>query len=364
MDEAEKRDMNVILDIVLTHVSPTHDWVNADANYLNGTTSNQWGEDLPTPDFNEAVVAQYYIETFKYWMNEFGIDGYRVYINENIPEDFLTLLENEVSVQDQEAMLIFDGEVALEEEQKEYYHINDTIHEAANTIFSEPGQVLEPLFTSEELLTNDKDILFLDSHMTTRFAHEAIKKGHNPLTRWKLAWTYLATIPGVPMIYQGSEVPMDNGESEPDHRMAQLGNADEEMTSHFEQLAAINEEFEVMSTGDVEVVAHENAMTLYKRASEEETIYIAINNDTTSNMIPLSGLHEDVQLRGLLQDNIVRQQDDGTFRIALDRETADIFVVENDEGFNWFFIGFIIVVLGTFVGSVIYLSRKNKSTAS
>lgn len=88
---------------------------------------------------------------------------------------------------------------------------------------------------------------------------------------------------------------------------------------------------------------------------------MAINNDDESQVVELDELSEEYQLNGLIQDHIVRANDDGIFSIGLPRETAEIFIVEENEGFNWFFIGFVAFVFIFFVYFVIRLTRlQNK----
>ncbi|MCT2535615.1 alpha-amylase family glycosyl hydrolase [Aquibacillus koreensis] len=355
--EAHKRDIKVIIDMVLTHVSKTHPWLGSQPNWIGDSISNSWGDDLASLNTDNPDLQSYLIETTLYWMEETDIDGYRIYVDDTTPITFIESLQEEVHLVHPNAILFVDSFHPVESNPTPI--INDRAYKISTTVFSKSGNDLQPLVDLWDSQSN-KDGVYLDNQETTRFTREAVKEGENPTTRWKLALTYLYTTPGIPVIYQGTESTMDNGMDLPDHRTAQLNSGDEDLRNYMEQLAAIREEFPAISHGDIELVEHNNAMTLYKRMYKDETVYVAINNDTTTRVIGITDIPEGMQLNGLLQDNIVREQKDGEYKIALQRETADIFVIQEDQGMNWLFISFVVLVLGGFVVTVILLSRKNK----
>ncbi|MFB4475801.1 alpha-amylase, partial [Oceanobacillus caeni] len=80
----------------------------------------------------------------------------------------------------------------------------------------------------------------------------------------------------------------------------------------------------------------------------------------TSQDITVSGIEPGMQLRGYLEDNLVRADDNGDYRIGLPRESVEVFHLQPDKGLNWGFISFICGTLLLFIVGVIYLSRKQK----
>ncbi|MDL4842877.1 alpha-amylase family glycosyl hydrolase [Aquibacillus rhizosphaerae] len=360
--QARDRDLKVILDFVVTHVSEEHSWLTSNPTWIEDNKDLIWGDALPTPALDKPVVSDYFMESASYWINQTDVDGYRLYIDSSTPNQFISDFATYIKSQDSNLIvftdtsdqMVIDHAVASNE-----MVINHEVSQVMSTVFSKSGNSLEPLVEFWDGQNNQRG-LYMDSLVTPRFTREAVKQGENPLTRWKLALTYLYTIPGTPIIYQGSETTMDNGMDAPDHRMAQLNSGDEELKNYMEQLAAIRKQFPAITKGDIELVENNDGMTMFKRTFEGETIYVAINNDTETKTITLSDVPEGMQLTGLLQDNIVRKQQDGVFKIALERETADIFMIEEDTGINWLFVSFVVLVLGGFVTSVVILSRKSK----
>ncbi|QGH35654.1 hypothetical protein GI584_17060 [Gracilibacillus salitolerans] len=346
--EVDEHDMKVILDFVLTHVADDHAWVKQQSDWVAEPSMNQLDEELPTINLENEDVQQYFLETAVYWIKSTGIDGFHVYVDEQTPPSFIEELRQRIQAEKEDAFLIVDG---IEDENQ----IDHDFQREVVDILKQPGKSLEPLLTQEI-----NGFHYMESALTSRFTHETVKEGFHPVTRWKLASTLLYTLPGSSFVYQGVEVPMDNGVDEPDHRMAELNKEDEEITQHLEKLAAIRQDSSALKNGDIELIAQAGAMSVYKRSAEDQTMYIAINNDTETQVASLEGISADMQLKGLLEDNIVRQQNDGTYRVILERETSNIFVLEEDTGFNWFFIAMMIVILGGFVAFIVAISVKNR----
>jgi len=100
VDAAHQRGMKVILDWVPDHTSPDHAWVKQHPDYY---IRNDKGEpsvprddkgkltdwtDVLQLDYTNPAVRREMIEVMKYWLQEFGIDGYRVDVAGFIPIDF------------------------------------------------------------------------------------------------------------------------------------------------------------------------------------------------------------------------------------------------------------------------------------
>src|SRR5699024_9775923 len=126
------------------------------------------------------------------------------------------------------------------------------------------------------------------------------------------------------------------------------------------RMSSIREQFPVLVHGDFEQVTSNEGLSVFKRSLDEETMYIAINNDDTSHSVTIDEVDSSKQLTGLLGDDIIRESDNGLYKISIPRETSEIYVIEDDVGFNWYLIGFIIGTLLLFVFAIVYLSRKQK----
>lgn len=310
------------------------------------------------------------LETANYWINETKVDGFRLGVNSQMSINGLNKFTTEINKKHPNFFLFANGEKVKNNKQELKGAgidalANYPLYETAVSVFGQAGNSLPPLYERYE---ESKDSYgselirgnFVDTHETERFTKQAALNKQNPVTRWKLALTYLFTAPGVPIVYQGSEIPMGNGKGNFDHRMAQLNNGNEELKKYIEQLTAIRKKFPAITKGSFELVESKGAMSLFKRSYEGENVFVAINNDSATRTIAFDQVKKGMQLRGLIQDSIVREMDDGSYKVVLARETADIFIVEEDNGINWLFIAFILTVMGIFVGGIISVSIRNK----
>ncbi|WP_138416497.1 alpha-amylase family glycosyl hydrolase [Aquibacillus sediminis] len=360
VEKAHEMDLKVITDFVVTHVSPEHSWVTEQENWIAGETSNRWGEQLPVPNLENENVRQYLLETAIDWMEKTGIDGYRLHVNHDTPTDFIDQFSEQIQSQKPNSYLMVDGNDHGAPVSEGIITLDDRLYEQMTEVLSSAGHSLEPLFEQWQTSTDQMKGIYIDDHQTPRFTREAVNQEGNPITRWKLALTFMYMTPGTPIVYQGSEIPMDNGTSTPDHRMAQLNSGDDDLKQYYEKLATIREQLPVITEGELQYIDSNGAMSLFKLSNDDEMVYVAINNDEETKTITTKDIETGMQLNGLLQDNIVRAHEDGEFHIALDRETAEIFTVSGDTGLNWWFISFVVIVLGGFVVGVNYLSIKNK----
>ncbi|MFC4403221.1 alpha-amylase family glycosyl hydrolase [Gracilibacillus xinjiangensis] len=343
VEQAHEHDLKIILDFVISQVSPAHPF--ASQEQAEGLFNQQVSNLELTSDSND-----YIIEAAQFWINEAGVDGFHLYVNETTNSQVVEQFQDTIS---DNAFVIAEGieNVGIT--------MNQAFQQDAVNMLKQPSQSLAPLFEEGSTIAANK-VNYMDSVLTNRFTFETASEGYHPVTRWKLATTLLYTLPGSSLLYQGVEVPMDNGEAEPDHRMAELNKEDEEITKHIEKLSRIREVSPALTSGEFELVDQVGAMTVFKRETADETMYVAINNDTKTQVAMLEGINSDMQLTGLLEDDIVREQEDGTHRIVLDRETSNIFIVEENTGFNWFFITMMIAIFGGFIAFVIAFNSRVK----
>jgi pullulanase/glycogen debranching enzyme len=100
VDAAHARGMKLILDFVPDHTSPDHPWVREHPDWY---FKNDRGEpsvprdaqgrltdwtDVVQLDFGNPAVRREMIATMRWWLQEFGIDGYRVDVAGFLPLDF------------------------------------------------------------------------------------------------------------------------------------------------------------------------------------------------------------------------------------------------------------------------------------
>ncbi|ASK61324.1 hypothetical protein CFK37_03605 [Virgibacillus phasianinus] len=203
-------------------------------------------------------------------------------------------------------------------------------------------------------------LLYVDNAYTDRFTRKVVEGHLNPETTWKLALTYMYTTPGVPIVFQGSEIPMDGDTMEDVLKMVQFNSGSDKIQKFFQRISAIRKQFPVLSYGDFNLVDSKGALSVFKRTYKDKTMFISFNNDTETKTVSVKDVPEGMQLNGLLGDNIVRENEQDEYKIALDRESVEIYTIEEDKGLNWLFIGMVVGIFVAFVIFIMILSYKQR----
>jgi len=387
VEEAHKRDMKVIFDFVVNHTGQQHPWVDDpekkdwfhEESMIMGNSQTQleegWIYGLPDLKQENPEVKQYFMDVAEYWIEETGVDGFRLDTVKHVPKSFWKDFSDHVKSIDEDFFLL--GEVWSEDPSylAEYQEIGiDSLVDypffnAATEVFQKSGVDLDPLNRAwkrnEAFYENPSSLgTFLDNHDNKRFTRLAFNNDQNPVTRWKLALTYMYGAPGIPIVYYGSEIPMDGGEDPDNRRMMNFKSGDTELRQHIEQLSAIRSKFPSLTKGSFEQVVSDGAFGVFKRTYKDETAYLVINNSEETKVAHLKDIPEGEQLRGLIHDNVARKDGNGEVKIAINREMADIFIQEEEQGINFLFIGAMVVIIGGFVAFVAIVSRKNKQEST
>ncbi len=94
VDAAHAQGMKVIIDWVANHTAWDHPWVTSHPEYY---LKNDKGEFVPpVADWQDVIKLNYanpqlraeMIDALKFWLTEYGIDGYRCDVAEMVPTDF------------------------------------------------------------------------------------------------------------------------------------------------------------------------------------------------------------------------------------------------------------------------------------
>lgn len=364
--EAHNRDIKVILEFVTNYIAPTNpiatDPEKADWVKRKGVNSSQWLENVFVLNQENPEVKQYLFDAADFWIKETDIDGFKLHAADETDKTFLQEFSERIKEENPDFYLIA-GMLKTQQDVLEFPETidiveNTSLNEAMAALFSETGNPVSELYQTWEQNGKRIGLSYLDNEYSERFTRKVAENRQNPLTSWKLALTYLYTTPGVPYVYQGSEVPMDGGEYPDNLKMVQFNSGDQEIRDYLKKIGTLRLHFPALSYGDFELVDSDGAMSLFKRTYNNETIYLAFNNDTVSRAVSITGIEEGKKLKGLLGDNTVRENKNGEFKIGIDRESAEIYTIEDDTGLNWTFIGMILGIMALFIFAVVYLGRK------
>ncbi|ASS90496.1 alpha-amylase family glycosyl hydrolase [Aeribacillus pallidus] len=349
--EAHKRDLKVMIDFVF-ETGPNHPWLSDPAKkewFVEGSTTF----DVSRPD-----VQAFIIDVAKWWIKQSDIDGYRLIDANRTEPQFLKKMAEEIKSVKKDFVLVADiggGDPNT--------YQNSGIDAVMNTYFAKNAQksfsnVDEPLSGLDGFTQSNLPVVsFLDDEDIVRFTRKAVENEAFPVTRLKLALTYLYTLPVVPFVYYGTEIALDGGNGAVNYRMMDFRTSTE-IVEYITNLADIRKILPSLRTGQYHLLYEKDGMLVYQLKSGDETSIIAINNtsQTKSVTIGFRYLPDNHELRGYLKGGSIKSSKDG-YTITLERETAEIFKLDEQKGAS---IPFISILVGVPVLFILFLYAAYK----
>lgn len=370
VNEAHERDMKVVLEFVTNYVPKDHplaiqpdysDWI-----LTENVTGPDWTENVVQLNQDHPEVQEFLIESAAFWLEETDVDGLIFHAVDQSSVDFLAKLTTELKDEFPDKYLIgdvLDPQADIEEIVKstKLDGIDDyALGQAIADVFSAPDQSPVEIFDVFEASSDMNSLIFVDDKYSKRFTQRVSENGRNSVTSWQLTLTMMYTMPGNPLLLQGSELSMYGETAEDSQRLVPLHSGEPELKEFHNRISSLRSEFPALRYGDIEIVDARDSFVVFKRSYEGETLYIAINNGSESSYIDIPGVGSDNMLRGYLGDNIVRVNEEGNHRVGIPRETIEVYEVVDYQGINWLLISLVVGVMIIFVGAVIYLTLKQK----
>ncbi|EOP94128.1 MULTISPECIES: alpha-amylase family glycosyl hydrolase [Bacillus cereus group] len=287
---------------------------------------------------------QQVIDAMKWWIKEVDLDGSYVIHSEKKPRSFWDNAQKDMQVIKKDFRI-------MTKEDSEY---NEKIVES----FSKADVSVKSLYDVSK--KEGEFVTFLDDQETKRYARIAKENMYYPPSRLKLALTYLLTSPGIPNFYYGTEIALDGG-SVPDNRRLMDFKSDEKFMQHITKLGELRQARPSLRRGTFELLYDKSGMSILKRKYKNEVTLVAINNtkETQKVSLPASTIGEKQELRGLLEDEIIREENGG-FYLVLKREESNVYKVNGETGVNWLFISLIVGVNVLFIAFLIAVKRKRR----
>lgn len=301
--------IRVIIDAVFNHVgrgffafrdvqekrwdSPYKDWFHlsfdGNSNYNDGFWYEGWegNYDLVKLNLHNEDVVQHLFEAVDFWKNEFDIDGLRLDVAYCLDRDFLHRLREHCNAISPDFFLV--GEMV---HGNYYEYINDgmlhsvTNYECYKGLYSSMNSYnlfeivhsLLRLFGPEQwcLCRGMHLLAFVDNHDVSRIASILENPNHLPLI-----YGLLFGMPGIPIIYYGSEWGITGKKNDGDPALRPEVKEPEwnSLTDLIAKLAEIKQHSEALNYGGIRQVVLTNRQCILERKSENERYMIAINID-------------------------------------------------------------------------------------
>jgi alpha-amylase len=326
VDRAHARGMKVILDLIVNHVGYNHPWVKdpsrqdwfhheGDINFVTESALENGNlRGLPDLAQENPEVSDFLIQHARYWVDQTGIDGFRVDAVKHVPrwwlarfaeemrkaygEDFLLVGEaysnsprRVAEYQSQGGLTsLFDFPVANAlrssigyDEERGYTGILSEAwkvlfqypYEAWRMLTTRPGnmKVLARTLRQDQHYPNPYLIsTMVDNHDMPRFGSIA---GPQAREKLKLALLFLLTSRGIPCLYQGTEHGMGlHGEANRDD--VKFGQ-DPEMFAYLSRLNHLRQESVALRRGRQVELHVDPDVFAFARVHPREQVVVALN---------------------------------------------------------------------------------------
>ena len=310
-DLLHKAGIRVVLDGVFNHVgrgffgfqdvlknrenSPYRDWFYINFGGNDGYNDGLWYEgweghyDLVKLNLKNPAVCDYLLSSVKMWIDEFGIDGLRLDVAYLVDRDFLRRLRRETAAWKEDFVLI--GEMIG----GDYNQImgDDMCHSVTNyecykglysslnsmNLFELVHSLMRQFGPEPWTLYRGRHLLnFADNHDVSRLASTLNNPRHLPL-----AYTLLFGMPGMPILYYGSEWGTKAHKSEGDPALRPCFEKPEwnELTDHIAACAKAFSNSRALQYGEFKSLVLTNRQCVFERRLPDGSgrVLTAVNAD-------------------------------------------------------------------------------------
>ena len=349
VDAAHAKGIRVLVDLVANHLhsshplvteQPSQGWFNAffQCGFDEAPLTCWFEEYLPDLNYESDSAVEEMTEAAIWWVLEADLDGFRIDAVKHMHDNFLYTVRAKIDrdinvVPGTEFYTVgetyvgdWGGGSGPNETVLKQYINHQMLHGQFDfplywrilRVFArdqEDPAHLTDLLTQSEGYYGSKAVMsrFLGNHDVPRFISHAT--GHisdewgtgakqlgwdspptgpvsvEPYQRLMLAWSFLFTIEGIPLIYYGDEIGLP-GAGDPDNRRMMIW---DDWTSnntmvheHVALLASIRKAYPALSRGTTEVLLTNSFVMAYRRVHSSGDVVVVLNRSQSTQTVPLN----------------------------------------------------------------------------
>ncbi|ARF18268.1 alpha-amylase family glycosyl hydrolase [Sporosarcina ureae] len=310
-------------------------------------------------EVSNPAVQQELLESAVQFVSDYELDGLRLTLLDQADTGFL----NDMIEAVKEANA---GLYVITNEQSDASFDSMPAEERSAAIQESFVQV-DPDTSSLNQFSNEDTgkLLQFDDLTGPRFTYKMVELRQFPPTRWKVATVAQFMLPGVPLVPYATEIAVNGKEAPESHPFFNF-KTDMELHDWIGDLNTLRNDSETLRTGDFKLLHNEDGFVVFERSSDEETWIIALNNTSEVQKFELDPavFGDKKKFRGVLGQDLIKMTKDNKYPLVLERELAEIYIVEEDKGFNTpYLIASILVVIlfGLFLYMVIRKGKQSRT---
>jgi glycosidase len=213
---AHRLGLKLIIDLVANHTSwdsrlmQEHpEWFTRGGDGRVVPPNPDWS-DVADLDYTKPGLRQYMSDMMVWWVRDVGIDGFRCDVAELVPTDFWEEVRSRLD-RVKPVMMLSEG--SLPEHHRKAFDITYSwnVYDALEPVLTgkRPVRIIDQILQTEELQfpRGALRLRFTTNHDKNAWDAPALRKFG--LEGLRLATVLVNTLPGVPLIYTGEEIPND-----------------------------------------------------------------------------------------------------------------------------------------------------------
>ena len=249
---------------------------------------------MPKLDTANPEVRDYFCRVGRYWLEEFGIDGWRLDVASEVDDGFWRAFRRAVKAVKPDALLIGEvWETASHWLRGDMFDssMNYDFRKHCNLFFAEKhmdaasfsGRITNMLMRYR-LQTVPAQLNLLDSHDVNRFLTLC---GGN-LKSYRLAILFQMTFVGMPTVFYGDELGTQGLLEEEYRRPMPWKNGDRELLAFFRKAIAMRQELMALRRGDFRIVSAQkgSSLLIYSRRYQNQTVTVCLNCGAAPAALP------------------------------------------------------------------------------
>ena len=309
VDKLHKAGMKVILDAVFNHVgrgfwgfvdvlekreaSPYKDWFHINFGGNDGYNDGLWYEgwegnfDLVKLNLQNPAVTDYLIDTVKYWIDTFDIDGLRLDVAYCLDQNFIRRLRYESSQMKEDFFLmgemiggdyrnicgegLCDSATNYECYKGLFSSMNSyNLFEITHSLLRQFGPENWTLYRGMHLWS------FVDNHDVTRVSSILTNPEHI-----KPIYALMCGMPGIPSIYYGSEWGFKADKSQGDPALRPMFDKMEwnDLTDYVKGCVNAFQSSHALQYGAFKSLVLQNKACVWEREADDDRVMVACNID-------------------------------------------------------------------------------------
>ncbi len=264
--------------------SKYYDWFFFDDSEI-GYQTFAYAKYMPKLNLRNEACAQYFLEVGRYWLEEVGVDGWRLDVSPEVWPDFWRRFHAMMKRVKPDSVMVAE----CWDDSREWITVGDQFDSTMHYVLSRAmwergGENLTPMAFDERgnmCMTlypqRTQDVLwnFLGSHDTERF----LTRVGNDAAKLRAASFFQMTNPGVPVIYYGDELGMV-GKNDPDCRRPMRWQDVEtsELLRHYRRLTALRKASPALRIGAFRtLMMREDGLYAFLRIAQGQSALVMMN---------------------------------------------------------------------------------------